>query len=155
MKNLFLFALLLLSSVISAQSNKEDVDLIQSLYGMGKKDIVAQFIKLDGSAKDEFWKLYDEYEVTRKEYGRERLALLEKYANQYSTLNDETTDDIMQEMISLGAKTDKIAAQYYGKIKKAVNTKVAAQFLQIESYLNSVIRSTILEEIPFIGELDE
>lgn len=155
MKNLFLFAALLLSTVISAQSNKEDVDLIQSLYGMGKKDIVAQFIKVDPASKDEFWRLYDEYEVTRKEYGRERLALLEKYAQHYNTLNDETTDEIMQEMINLGAKTDKIAAQYYGKIKKVAGTKVAAQFLQIESYLNSVIRSTILEEIPFIGELDE
>ncbi|HEY3385054.1 MAG TPA: hypothetical protein VGK46_01015, partial [Saprospiraceae bacterium] len=71
------------------------------------------------------------------------------------TLTDDMTDEIMGDMISLGAKTDKLAASYYGKIKKAAGVKAAAQFLQLESYINSSIRAAILEEIPFIGELED
>ena len=155
MKNVLLFAALFISVATFGQSNKEEVDLVQSLWGMEKKEIVTQFVKVDPSAKDAFWKLYDEYEVDRKELGKERISLLTKYAENYTKLNDDMIDDIMGEMVSLGAKTDKLAASYYNKLKKVAGSKAAAQFLQLESYINSSIRAAILEEIPFIGELGE
>jgi len=92
--------------------------------------------------------------MERKALGKERIGLLNKYAENYMTLSDEMTNEIISEMVTLGAKTDKLAATYYGKIKKAVAIKPAAQFFQIESYINSSLRAAILEEIPFIGELD-
>ena len=154
MKKLLVIAALFVTTASFAQSNKEDVDFIQSIYGKEKKAIVAEFIKLEGTQKDAFWKLYDEYETKRKELGKRRIALLERYANSYMTLDDATTDSIMKEMVSLGAATDKLTATYYGKMKKAAGVKAAAQFVQIESYLTSVIRASILENIPFSGELD-
>lgn len=154
MKNLLFIAALFISSIGFAQSNTEDIDLIQSIYGMEKKAIVADFIMLDDTQKDAFWKLYDEYEMKRKEYGKDRIALLQKYALNYNSLDDATTDSIIKEMNSLGAKTDKLISTYYGKMKKPAGIKAAAQFVQIEAYLLSVVRASILENIPFIGELD-
>jgi Spy/CpxP family protein refolding chaperone len=100
-----------------AQSANEEVDLIQSLYGMEKKEIVADFITLQGTQKDEFWKLYDAYEMERKELGKERINLLEDYAMHYGTLDDAKTDELINKMISLGAKNDKLIATYYKKMK--------------------------------------
>lgn len=154
MKHLLFIAALFISSIGFAQSNTEDVDLIQSLYGMEKKAIVAEFIMLDGTQKDAFWNLYDEYEMKRKAYGKERVELLQKYAYNYNSLDDATTDALIKEMNSLGAKTDKLISTYYGKMKKPAGVKAAAQFVQIEAYLLSVVRASILENIPFIGELD-
>jgi len=154
MKNLLLIALLFISAYGYAQSNKEEVDLFQSMYGMDKKELVAEFIKPQGAAKDAFWKLYDEYEVERKEIGKERISLLQKYAANYATMDEKTMDEVMQASMDLVSKTEKLQASYYGKLKKAVGVKPAAQFLQLESYLNSAIRAAILEEIPFIGEMD-
>lgn len=153
MKQLLLIVALFVSLTGFSQSNKEDVDLIQSIYGKEKKSIVAEFIQLEGAQKDAFWKLYDQYETERKELGRERIQVLEKYANSYATLDDATTDQLMKQMIDLGLKNDKLQKTYYEKIKKAVGSKPAAQFLQLESYLLSVIRASIFESIPFIGEL--
>lgn len=155
MKHLLVLLALLVSGISFAQSNKEEVDLYQSLWGMEKKEIVAEFVKVDPAAKDAFWNLYDEYEMERKAFGKERIDLLTKYVNNYGSMNDDMIDGIMSDMISLGAKTDKLAATYYGKIKKAAGVKAAAQFLQLESYINSAIRTAIFEEIPFIGELGE
>src|SRR6186713_2639874 len=95
MKNLLLFAALFISATGFAQSYKEEVDLIQSLYGMEKKEIVADFIKLEGEQKTAFWKLYDAYEVERKELGKRRISLLENYANNYGKLDDAKTDEII------------------------------------------------------------
>lgn len=153
MKKLLFIAALMISLTGFAQSNKEDVDLIQSIYGKEKKTIVAEFIKLEGTQKDEFWKLYDAYEVERKKLGQQRISLLEKYAASYATLDDATTDDLMKQMLDLGMKNDKLQKSYYDKIKKSVGSKPAAQFVQLEAYLLSVIRATIFESIPLIGEL--
>ena len=155
MKNLLLlFVALFYSATGFAQSAQEEVDLIQSLYGMQKKEIVADFIMLEGAQKDAFWKLYDAYEVERKELGMRRINLLSNYAENYGKLDDAKTDELIKEMNDLGLKNDKLIATYYKKMKKPAGVKAAAQFTQIEYYLLSTIRAKILEEIPFIGELD-
>ena len=155
MKNVFAIAILFMSALGFSQSNKEEVELFQSLYGMDKKEVVAAFVTVDATQKDAFWKTYDEYEVERKAIGKEKYSLLEKYAHHYGTMDAETMDDIMNEMIELTNKTDKLQATYYGKVKKAAGVKAASQFLQLEYYLSAAIRTAILEEIPFIGELDK
>ncbi|HEX6890475.1 MAG TPA: hypothetical protein VF141_07280 [Chryseolinea sp.] len=154
MKKLLLLAVICFPLISFAQSNKEDIDLIQSLYGKEKKTLVAEFIKLEGASKDAFWKLYDEYETKRKALGQKRISLLEKYANNYANLDDATTSQIINETISLGAETDKLIATYHKKIEKAAGAKPAAQFYQLEAYFLSAIRAKILEAIPFVGELN-
>jgi hypothetical protein len=153
-KFLIVFCLSALSGSLFAQSNKEDVDIIQAALGKEKKVLVASFVKLEATNSDAFWKLYDEYETSRKALGKKRIALLEKYANSYMTLDDAATDQIMKETQALQVDNDKLIVQYYGKIKKAAGVKPAAQFYQLEGYFLSVIRARILEGIPLIGEFD-
>jgi F0F1-type ATP synthase delta subunit len=156
MKKITLFFSLLFAFTLfsNAQSNKEEVEYIQSIFGMEKKAIVAEFIKLDGEAATSFWALYDQYETERKAHGQERISLLNKYVEQYDSLNDASTEAIMAEIITMGADYNKLINKYYKSIKKTSGIKPAAQFLQIESYFQSVIRLKIFENIPFIGEFD-
>jgi hypothetical protein len=157
MKHLLLLTIGTLFFISSyAQSNKEDIDMIQSIYGKEKKAIIADFIMpADDAKKDAFWKLYDEYELKRKANGQKRIALLEKYANVYTSMDDKTTDEIMKELLSLQKSVDGLIIEYYNKIKKSVGSKQAAQFYQIEGYLLSATRIYIMGNIPFIGELEK
>jgi len=156
MKKSFLLVTMLLSVIaVSAQSNKEEIDLFQSVFGMEKKALIAEFIKLEGTQKDAFWLTYDKYEVERKALGQKRVALLNKYATNYASLDDAGTDEIVKEMINLQSDTDKLIGDYYKKLKKDAGAKAAAQFYQIEGYILSKIRATIMENIPLIGELDK
>jgi len=154
-KTMLVLSLLLLNHILLAQSNQEEIDFFQSVFGMEKKALVAEFIKLEGVQKDAFWTAYDEYEVKRKALGQRRIAILTKYANSYATLDDLTTDEIIKEVITLQGKNDKLVADYYKKIKKSAGTKPAAQFYQIEGYILSKIRATIMENIPLIGEMEK
>jgi F0F1-type ATP synthase delta subunit len=157
MKFLSLFGMiffsLLVSQTIQAQSEMEETELIQSIFGMEKKAIVAEFIGLDSD--NTFWTLYDEYETKRKELGKERLAVLIDYAENYDNLNDAKYDELIADIISLRKSTDKLMDQYYKKIKKTSGSKISAQFFQLEGYFLIQIRATIFEGIPYIGEFDE
>jgi len=136
-------------ALVNAQSNKEEVELYQAAFGMDKKAVVAEFVKVDAAQKDAFWKLYDQYETERKELGKKRIDLLTQYADNFNKLSNEFADKWVVDVIDLGKKTDGLLTSYYGKVKKATNPVVALQFWQVESYILSVIRFSILDEIPF------
>jgi NAD(P)H-dependent flavin oxidoreductase YrpB (nitropropane dioxygenase family) len=148
-----LILLIAFSNAALAQSNEEDIDYIQSIYGKEKKMIVADFIRLEGTQKDAFWQLYDEYEGKRKALGKRRVALLEKYAQDYETMDDATASEVIKETAGLAAETDKLVFTYFKKMEKVAGSRAAAQFYELEVYFLSAIRLAILKNIPFIGEL--
>jgi hypothetical protein len=151
MKKIILISFaLFLASFAYTQSNKEEIDLIQAAFGMDKKAIVADFVQLSDTQKDAFWTLYDEYETKRKEYGRERIGLLQQYADQYMTMTGEQADAWTKKVMELQTKTDKLIATYYDKVKGISDGVVATQFYQIENYILSMIRMQILQEVPFL-----
>jgi hypothetical protein len=133
---------------VNAQSDKEEIDLMQAAFGMEKKAMVAEFVKVDAAQKDAFWKLYDEYETARKELGKKRVELLDKYAREFDKLTNESMDKMMSETIDLQKKTDALMISYANKVKKVTNPVVAFQFYQVEAYILSGIRLSILEELP-------
>lgn len=147
--------LIIASGAGIAQTNKEEVEFVQSLFGMEKKAIVAGFVELEGESGDAFWALYDQYETSRKELGQKRIELLNSYVQNYTQMSNEKMDELVAEMIALKSSTDKLINQYYKKIRKVSGSKPAAQFFQIENYISSAIRLSIYESIPFIGELDD
>jgi hypothetical protein len=151
MKKYFLIiAALFMVSFASAQSNKEEVDLMQAAFGMDKKDAVAEFVKPSENQKAAFWKLYDEYETQRKELGKQRIGLLKQYADQYKTMTGEQADAWTKKVMDLQKKTDNLLTTYYGKIRTATDGIVALQFYQMENYILAVLRAEILDNIPFV-----
>lgn len=141
---------ILCGQTINAQINNEETDFIQSIFGMEKKVIVGDFIGVENG--DPFWALYDEYEIKRKELGKERIKALTNYVENYNNLSNQKYDETIATMISLQKRTDKLIGQYYKKIKKTSGSKVAAQFYQLEGYILTQIRAGIFDGIPMIGE---
>ena len=99
-KFILLVSAIFLASFAWAQSNKEEVDLMQAAFGMDKKAVVADFVKPSETQKAAFWKLYDEYETQRKELGKQRIALLSQYADQYLTMTGAQADAWTKKVIA-------------------------------------------------------
>ena len=135
-----------------AQSMQEEVDMVQAVFGMEKKDLTIAFLDNEGDAA--FWTLYDEYEVQRKLLGQKRVQILVNYANNYGVVGDAQTDQLMKVIMTQKKSLDKLIDTYYKKIKKSSGSKAAAQFYQLENYILSAIRLEILDTIPFFDEFD-
>lgn len=138
----FLFA-----GITQAQTQKEEVDMIQSLFGMQKKEWVSQYIEVNDAQKTDFWTLYDEYELKRKELGQKKFDLLLKYVNDFGEIKAANAEQFMKDAISLRKKSEKLIDSYYKKIKKKTDPVVGMQFYQIETYISNLIRSEIMEEL--------
>ncbi len=150
-----LCALFLLPLIaLNAQSDVEEIELVQSMFGMEKRAMYNEFIKAEGEAATEFWRLYDDYENRRKTYAQKRLNLLDDYVDNYDNHTTEQLDLMMRNLIQQRSNMNRLIDGYYKKIKKSAGSKIAAQFWQMENYILAASRVTIMETIPFIGELE-
>jgi hypothetical protein len=141
---------LFLIGIANAQTNKEEVDYIQAIFGMQKKAMVADFLKVAPAKQDAFWKVYDEYEAARKDLGKKRIDLLTRYANDYESMAPETAESYMNDVIKQSKATDKLIVDYYRKVKKVTDPVTALKFYHIENYILTAIRNSIYSEIPFV-----
>lgn len=150
MKKLSIFTLLFLSfNLLNAQTSTDEIEYLQAIFGMEKRTAVKEFISLGSSETQAFWKNYDEYEEIRKAYGKQRIELLDKFAERYDIMSDQESIEWMKAVISLRDKNEKLIAKYYKKLLKECSPSVAMQFYQIESYVLAGIRFQILENMPF------
>jgi hypothetical protein len=155
MKKLILATIVALFAISAkAQSNAEEIALMQSVYGMQKKELIAKHMKLEAGQADIFWQMYDEYEVARKEIGLKRVKNIELYAEKYEKLTSEDANviikasmDVQKSFISLWEKT-------YKNMSKSISPVSAAQFIQAEMFFENMIRQELSMDIPLIGEFD-
>jgi hypothetical protein len=155
MRKLLTFICLLIFFSVSAQVTKDDVNLVQAMYGKEKRDLMQEYMKFDDSTKaNAFWKLYDSYEMDRKKLGQEFISILQDYADNYDKLDDKKADQLVTRTSANNHAYENLYSKYYTKMKPVVGALKASQFFQLEAYLRSAIKTTILDEIPFIGEID-
>ena len=148
MKKIYILLTAILFVTIGfSQTYQDDLQLIQSLYGMEKKEVVDEFVELDPDQEGTFWELYAEYETKRKKIGKKKYAVLWNYVNDYGTIRAEDAEQIMNEILPLRIESDKLIQNYYKKVKSKTDAIVAMQFYQIENYLDVLVRTELLEEL--------
>lgn len=155
MKKIVFGILLITSTQLIAQSGmKDDVAIIQSVYGKNKKDLVGAYMKLAEPQASAFWVVYDAYENERKDLGMKKMELINEYAKNYETLTEEKADELTKAALKNNVEVEKLISKYYDKTKKVIGSVNAAKFVQLEAYLQTSVRSEIQDAIPFIGEIE-
>lgn len=155
MKKILILAVCSLFAVnLKAQTNTDEIALIQSAYGMEKKQIIIQFMKLTEAENAGFWKIYDEYEAERKELGKKRTTNIIDYANNYGKLTDAKATELVNSSFDIQNNLSKLLKKTYAKLSKVMSPIRAAQFVQLENYLETMVRMELSDDIPLIGELE-
>lgn len=156
MKRIFTVLLLVIAANLFAQSStKDELAIVQSLYGKEKTDLVDLVMGLSDTEKRAFQPVYDAYEAERKELGREKIRIINDYAANYENLTEEKADELTKANLKNNLGFEKLYSKTYGKVKKILGAKKAAKFIQLETYLQTTIRFEIQDSIPFIDELDD
>lgn len=154
MKKVFLILLVTLTTGVFAQSSiKEDLEIIQGVYGKSKKELAVAFMAIPEAQSASFWKIYDEFEVERKGLGAAKVAIINEYASNYASLTDESADKIAKEGLKNNMDYQKLLGKYYDKYKKSVGGMTAAKIIQFENYMQVSVQSELQEAIPLIGEM--
>ncbi|MFI5218234.1 MAG: hypothetical protein ACHQNT_02010 [Bacteroidia bacterium] len=138
-----------------AQSNKEDVDLIQAMYGKAKKELVIEYMQFSTTEATAFWTTYDAFEIERKVLGRERISIISDYADHYTTLDDIKAADLGKKIMDNNVALEKLNQKYFPKFSTAVGALKAAKYMQLELYMQTAVRMELQDNIPFINAVDK
>lgn len=156
MKKLVLF-FIAFSSIVYAQAQvgmDDELKMIKEYLKSEKKDLVKEYMKLDETQSAKFWPMYDEFQDARRSLSQERLQIINDYATQFSGMNDDQASKLVKRIFKNDKAYTKLQEKYFKKFSKTVSPLKAAQYLQLEEYFRTMIRSEIQDAIPFIGEIE-
>ncbi|WP_347049311.1 hypothetical protein [Flavobacterium olei] len=154
MKKIIILVVLAFTANLSAQSSmSDDLALIQQIYGKSKQEVIKEYIPLTEPKATAFQKIYDAYEVERKALGATKLKILDEYAANYDVLSDAKASELTEANLKNIIDFDKLLSKTHSKLKKEIGGTSAAKFVQLEQYLQVIIRAEMQDAIPFIDEL--
>jgi Spy/CpxP family protein refolding chaperone len=149
-----LAVVLCLTVTVRAQSTeKEEIDAMQANFGIQKKELIVELIKMTPDQSKKFWPLYDAYEDERKALGKERIQMIKNLSEAYEHMTPEKADAVAMQSIKLAGKYESLMEKYYKSIKANVGSEVGLEFYQAETYLLTVVRMTLMNEVPLFSNV--
>jgi Spy/CpxP family protein refolding chaperone len=154
---LALGCLLAVNAWAQASPAKPDEKNLQALTDMMRKDlrmqkqsIVDQAMELEAAQKAQFWAIYDKYQKELNAIWDQRIANIQKYADNYEKMTDTVADELALKMLDIQQQNLALKKKYYPEIKAALGAKVAARFLQTEVMIGHLVELQIGSQIPLI-----
>ena len=135
-----------------AMNAQSEADVLRKIFSAEKRAITESFLQLTGTDANAFWELYDEYEAERKSLSDKRIQLIKDYADQYDGLTNDQASALVDRSFSGRSASLKLQKKYFKKISKAVDSKTATSWLQLEQYIRTAVNYDLYDAIPFVGE---
>jgi Spy/CpxP family protein refolding chaperone len=125
-------------------------DMMRKDLRMQKQSIVDQAMELEAAQKAQFWAIYDKYQKELNAIWDQRIANIQKYADNYQKMTDTVADELALKMLDIQQQNLALKKKYYPEIKAALGAKVAARFLQTEVMIGHLVELQIGSQIPLI-----
>lgn len=145
----------LLFSLSTYAQTTDEMSIMQDKWGMEKKEIVGSYMQLSPEEATVFWQKYDTYELARKELAKNRLHIINEYAENYAELSNDKAKKLIEGAIATNMAQQKLIKKTFKNMSKSIPPVQAALFVQLENYLMIVTQMAVQESIFFIGELED
>jgi len=154
MKKLIICGVFVLAAGLAfSQEGKLDEKWTNYMVETERRVIFDQTMNLESTQKDAFWKIYDQYETELESIRNSYMQDLKKYAEMYSTLTDEQANELVASNYKRQMNRIKLQKKYHAQIAKMIDGKTAARFVQLDDAVSMMYRLTIMDEIPFVGDM--
>lgn len=150
MRKAVLLCIALFSIITLCAQNSNEIELFKARFNSEKTDLVGKFMDLTSEEGEKFWPVYKAYEAERSGNSKKRIELLYQYANFYETLTNDQAEYWYNDVLKLQRSEIALKKKYNKKMAKALTPLVALRFFQLEEFIQSEIRSAIIETMPFL-----
>jgi hypothetical protein len=117
-----------------------------------RERIIKEAMQLNDQQAAAFWPVYREYAAEQSKLGDEKLAIVNDYAQNFLTMNDEKADQLAQKVMALDDQRIALKKKYYELMKKALPTVLVVRFFQVENQIQLVVDLQIASNLPIIEE---
>lgn len=151
MKKLALIAAgLVLSLPGVANAQEQYMELLRQDVNTQKTAILTEAMDLNEAQAEKFWPIVREYDLERAKIADRRLAVIKKYAANYETMTSDMADELMGESMKIDSDMMSLKKDYYKKVSKELSHVEGARFLQVENFVDNLIRLQVQSELPLV-----
>lgn len=113
-----------------------------------KRSVYARNLGLTESESRAFWPIYDEYEAAAKKLDDRFLDNLNRFADKYDSLTDADAKEVLKTKMSIEKDRMALKQKYTAKVAKVLPPKKALRYAQIETRVETIVRSNVYTLIP-------
>lgn len=128
------------------------VQLLRADLKASKRTLIKESMQLDEKQSAAFWPLYNQYDVEQTKLGDQKLTLIQDYARDFLTMNDEKADQLAHRVMEIDDQRLALRRKYYDLLKKAIPTVLVVRFFQLENQIQWVLDLQIASNLPIIEE---
>lgn len=147
----------LLTPILQAQSSQVDeqqmtayIDMMRKNLRVQKQSIVDEAMGLEAADKAKFWDVYNKYQTELSAIWDQRLANVKTYADNQDKMTDAMADQLVAKALEIEQQKTALKRKYYGIMKTALNSRISARFLQVETALDHLVDLQLASEIPLV-----
>ena len=135
---------------LAEEKPADNMQLVKEKIKADKKLLVAENMQLTEKEAKAFWPVYDSYQKDLGKLNERLLQLIDEYAKNYETMTDQTAQNLTNKYLTLESERVKMLQSYVPKISKAVGSKKAARYLQLENKISAVVKFELAANIPLV-----
>jgi hypothetical protein len=134
--------------------SKADVDMAKLQNALTKKRrelFAAGMGGLTAQHQEIFWSVYADFEQEKDTNSTARLNLLKGYTDNFATLTDADVVKMVNESAEIQKQTLGLRMKYFGILNQKIGAKAAGRFAHIDDYLTTIMRLSILDNMPALA----
>jgi hypothetical protein len=138
------------STVVSAQTADDAVQLTRSAIQTERQAVVAANLGLNESESAIFWPMYRDYRNAVNQAADAKVDILRRLFSNYETLTDDEAMSLLNDHLAFEKEMLKIRTAYAKKMSKVLSGRTVARFFQIENKMDAIIDYEMAGEIPLV-----
>jgi len=135
---------------LAEEKPADNMQLVKEKMKADKKLLVSENMQLTEKEAKVFWPVYDSYQKDLGKLNERLIKLIDEYAQNYETMTDQTAQSLTNKYLALESERVKLLQSYVPKISKAVGSKKAARYLQLENKISAVVKFELAANIPLV-----
>lgn len=135
------------SMALFALPNNE-IELVLMAKTAEKKAVVLSNMKLKGETKENFGKLYEEYQVKLMKHRMDEIALIANYAKTHTNMTNENSDKLITQWLTVEEAELALKKEYIAKFKKVMPSADVIRYFQIENRIQLLREAKTANKIP-------
>ena len=131
-----------------AQSEADAIQAIRAQIGADRQALIAANLRLTEAESQNFWPLYREFHTKIDGLADRRLAILINFRDNFDTLDDEVSEQIIKDYFKLQQDLIKLKKQYAKKMNKVIPAKKTLRYFQMENKMDAIIDFEMTKIVP-------
>ena len=134
----------------SAATIEEVLKAMRADMQSTRADIMAKNVTLTAAQAAKFWPMFETYQKEQNVIMDEQLKGVQKYAENFATLDDAGALAFINAHLDRDAKMDTLRQRWLKEFQSVIPAKIAARVIQIDRRLSLVAQMEISAKIPLI-----